>query len=334
MKRWIYLITFGILFGPFLHASDDAKQQEAVARMEQAVSKTNIFDLPSFAMKADVHIDNHEKKMDGTYQLLWNGPDQWREEINLPGYSEVQIGGKGTVWLQRSTDFIPFAVYNLRQALGFGSSAASPQSMLLVRLSLTPRETIKKITKKKEHGNKLTCFEIADEQKYPSEICVDEGSGTIVRASSYYTDADLQPIGGKVFPRRLSIHLGNKAVAEVTITELSTPAQFSPGTFTPPAGVSAQAGCMNPTLPRLVKRQNPEYPPDARQQRRQGTAAFDTLIGVDGVPRTRKAVESAGPDFEASSLHAISQWRYDPALCNGQPVEVETVLQVNYTLSY
>jgi TonB family protein len=87
-------------------------------------------------------------------------------------------------------------------------------------------------------------------------------------------------------------------------------------------------------MPRLVKRQNPEYPPIARQQRRQGLVAIDALIGKDGVPRTRRVVESAGPDFEASSLHAVSQWRYDPAMCNGQPVEVETVVTVNYTLSY
>jgi TonB family protein len=163
---------------------------------------------------------------------------------------------------------------------------------------------------------------------------VHEGSSTIAQDSSDYTDADLQSVGGKVFPRHLSIHFENKTLAEVNITELSTPAQFPPETFTPPAGVAAQAGCMNPMLPRLVKRKNPEYPPSAKQQRHQGTVAFDTLIGTDGAPRIQKVVESADPDLEASSLSAISQWRYDPATCNGQPVQVETVLQVNYTLSY
>jgi hypothetical protein len=33
------------------------------------------------------------------------------------------------------------------------------------------------------------------------------------------------------------------------------------------------------------------------------------------------------------SISALKEWRYEPATCNGKPVEVETVLQVNYSLS-
>jgi TonB family protein len=332
MKRCIYLFILVISFRQCLDASDTVNQQEAIARLEQAVSKTNIFELPSFAMKADVRLDNHGKKIVGTYQLLWNGPDQWREGISVPGYSEVEIGGKGRIWRQRSSDFIPFPIYNLHQALGFGSNANSPASMSLVQPRLTPKDTIKRITPKKEHGDQLTCFEIEDEQKHSSEICMRDFSGTIARMSPYKDD-DLQPVGGKVFPRHLSMRLESKTEAEVNITELSTPAQIPPETFSPPAGVSAQPGCMNPTLGRLVKRQNPHYPPAARQEHRQGTVAFEALIGTDGVPRIQKVIESAGADFEAASLDMLSQWRYDPAMCSGQPVEVETVLQVNYTLS-
>ncbi len=334
MKRCLYLLILVVSLRQDIGASDAVNQQEAIARLEQAVSKTNIFELPSFALKADVRLDNHGKKIVGTYQLLWNGPDQWREGISVPGYSEVEIGGKGKIWIQRSTDFIPFPIYNLHQALGFGSNANSPQSMSLVQLRLTPKDTIKKITAKKEHGDQMTCFELEDEQKHPSEICMHDASGTIARMPSYNKDNNLQPVGGKVFPRHLSVGLDNKTEAEVSITELSTPAQFPPETFVPPAGVSAQPGCMNPSGARLTKKENPHYPPVAREQRRQGTVAFDASIGTDGVPRIQKVVESAGADFEAASLQAINQWHYDPALCSGQPVEVETVLQVNYTLSY
>jgi TonB family protein len=91
---------------------------------------------------------------------------------------------------------------------------------------------------------------------------------------------------------------------------------------------------MNPIIPRLVKRQSPHYPPAARQERRQGTVAFDALIGTDGTPRIQRVVESAGADFEAASLEALRQWHYDPAMCGGQPVEAETVLTVHYTLQY
>ncbi|MGC2170460.1 MAG: energy transducer TonB [Candidatus Sulfotelmatobacter sp.] len=333
MKRRICLIVPILVFAEFLGASDTARQQEAITRLEQAVSKTNIFELPSFAMKANVQIEDHEKSVNGTYELLWNGPDQWREEITLPGYTEVQTGAKETVWVQRSGDFIPVPIYQLRQALGFGSSAGSSQSIALVQLALTPGDTIKKTKERKEHGDKLTCFAIESAQKQSSEICVNDSSDTIVRDPLLFADSNLQPVAGKVFPRLLVLHHADKVVAKVNVVELVSPAQFPPDTFTPPSGASPQAGCMNPLVPHLINRQAPEYPVIARQLHHEGTVSFDVLIGKDGAPRFRKLVESAGPDLDDSAQRALSQWRYAPAVCNGQPVEFETVLQVNYKLS-
>lgn len=334
MKGCTWFIVLHLVLGQFLSASDTAKQQDAITRLDQAVSKTNIFELPSFAMRADVRIEDQGKLVNGTYELLWNGPDQWREAIRVPGYTEVQTGGKGTIWLQRSVDFIPVSIYTIRQALGFGSSIGSPQSPSLVQLALTPRDTIAKTTKRKEDGNRLTCFKIENDQKHSWELCVNDASDILARPSFMFADRNLQPVGAKIFPRLLTLYRGAEIVAKVKVGELSSPAQFPPDTFTPPAGVAPEAGCMNPSLPHLVKREQPEYPESARIRGRQGTVSFDVLIGKDGVPRFRRLIESAGADLDDSSRRALSLWRYDPAMCNGQPVQVETVLQVNYALSH
>jgi hypothetical protein len=37
--------------------------------------------------------------------------DQWREEITLPGYSEIQVAGKGVVYLKRNAAFMPSGVF-------------------------------------------------------------------------------------------------------------------------------------------------------------------------------------------------------------------------------
>lgn len=162
---------------------------------------------------------------------------------------------------------------------------------------------------------------------------MNESAGTLVRGSSY-VDKDFQPEGGgKVYPRFLSFVEDGKTLAKANVTELTTPSQFSPNSFTPPAGVTPQAGCMNPTSFRLIKRLFPQYPRSAREQHIQGFVALDVWIGSDGVPRIGKVVAHASPDLEQSSVDAIKEWRYDPATCNGNPVEVETVLRVKYTLS-
>ena len=103
MKRCLILAaTVALWLQPLLASDDAAKQQEAIKKIEQAVTHTNIFELPSFEKKASVQIATQGKLTDGTYQLLWNGPERWREEIRFSGYTEVQVGGNGIVSIQRA----------------------------------------------------------------------------------------------------------------------------------------------------------------------------------------------------------------------------------------
>src|SRR5512132_864369 len=172
MKRNSFvLIALIALFSPFLCAANSPDQQQALLRIEQAISKTNIFDLPSFQIKANVQIESKGKHLVGHYQLLWNGPDQWREEISLPGYTEVQVGGKGTVWIQRNTGFFPLRIWQLHAALGFGSESGSGPTLAgsLVYSGLTAKDTVKKVHSRKVHGEKLTCIEFENERKFTSD---------------------------------------------------------------------------------------------------------------------------------------------------------------------
>lgn len=334
MNRYISLAIVAILLSSLSGASDTSEQRDALKKLEEAVSKTNIFELPSFQMNAALQIDSAGKPLDGSYRFLWNGPDQWREEITFPGYTELQVGGKGKVWVQRSADVIPLRIYQVHAALGFGSLAGADAGHYasFVQLGLHPNDKVKKLHSRKKHGEKLTCVEIEDERKFSSEICVNDSTGALFRGSSH-DDGDFQAVGAKVFPRSLGFMDNGKAVAKVKVNELIASDQFPPNAFTPPTGVTAQPGCMNPRPYRLINRIAPQYPSDARQQHVQGTVAVDVLIGTDGVPVIRKVVANASASLERSAQNAIVQWRYEPAACEGKPVPVETVLQINYTLS-
>ncbi len=325
---------------PLLASNDTAKQQEALKKIEQAVANTNIFELPSFRMKAIVQILSMGKLVDGSYELLWNGPEQWREEILFPGYSEVQVGGKGTVWIQRSTDFYPLSVYFLHAALGFGSGAAGAiaepvqpghtvRPWSLVQLNLSERDKVTNIHERKEHGETQACIEYENVVKRLFEICVSESTNTLVRSPAY-VDKELKPVGGgKAYPRFLSsIDDDGRTLAKANVTEFTTPVQFPPNSFTPPTGVSPQAGCMNPTPFQLINGDFGEYPLNAGI----GVAIWDAWIGLDGLPRI---VGYGGMSaFDRSSKNAIKKWRYEPATCNGKPVEVETVLLITYAYGW
>src|SRR5271169_5850468 len=82
----------------------------------------------------------------------------------------------------------------------------------------------------------------------------------------------------------------------------------------------------------LVRKVNPVYPPLARQARIQGQVILRAVISKDGSIENLQLV-SGHPMLVQSALDAVKQWKYKPYLLNGEPVEVDTEVQVNFTLS-
>jgi len=82
----------------------------------------------------------------------------------------------------------------------------------------------------------------------------------------------------------------------------------------------------------VIKRVNPVYPPLARTARVQGSVLLAAVIGKDGTIQNLHVV-SGHPLLTQAALDAVRQWRYKPYILNGEPVEVDTQVTVNFTLS-
>jgi TonB family protein len=83
----------------------------------------------------------------------------------------------------------------------------------------------------------------------------------------------------------------------------------------------------------LKTRVVPLYPESAKSAGISGTVVLHAVIGVDGRPLSLHVMNSQiDPDLAKSAVEAVSQWRYTPTLLNGEPIEVDTTIQVNYTL--
>ncbi|MGB2604947.1 MAG: energy transducer TonB, partial [Candidatus Sulfotelmatobacter sp.] len=82
----------------------------------------------------------------------------------------------------------------------------------------------------------------------------------------------------------------------------------------------------------LVRRVNPNYPPLARQARIQGQVVLRAVISKDGSIQNLTLV-SGHPMLAPAAIDAVKQWKYKPYLLNGEPVEVDTEVLVNFTLS-
>jgi protein TonB len=82
----------------------------------------------------------------------------------------------------------------------------------------------------------------------------------------------------------------------------------------------------------LVNRVQPVYPPLARQTRISGTVKLHAIIGKNGAVEQLQVV-SGHPLLVQSALDAVRQWRYQPTLLNGEPVEVDTEIDVIFSLA-
>jgi protein TonB len=82
---------------------------------------------------------------------------------------------------------------------------------------------------------------------------------------------------------------------------------------------------------KIIARPNPVYPPLARQARIQGKVQLHAIIDKDGRVGELQVV-SGHPLLVKAALDAVQNWRYQPTILNGEPVEVDTTIDVNFVL--
>jgi periplasmic protein TonB len=82
----------------------------------------------------------------------------------------------------------------------------------------------------------------------------------------------------------------------------------------------------------VLHKVQPTYPPLARTARVQGSVVLAAVIGKDGAIQNLHVL-SGHPLLQQAALEAVKQWKYRPYILNGEPVEVDTQVTVNFTLS-
>jgi len=92
----------------------------------------------------------------------------------------------------------------------------------------------------------------------------------------------------------------------------------------PRVGATVQAA-------KLIKRVDPEYPEDAKAARIQGTVRFTALIAKDGSLKNLQLI-SGHPILVQAAMDAVKQWVYQPTSIDGEAIEVQTEIEVNFRL--
>ena len=82
----------------------------------------------------------------------------------------------------------------------------------------------------------------------------------------------------------------------------------------------------------LIRSVQPVYPPLAKSARIQGPVVLEAVISKAGTIDHLRLV-SGHPMLAGAAIEAVRQWLYRPYILNNEPIEVETQITVNFTLS-
>ena len=83
---------------------------------------------------------------------------------------------------------------------------------------------------------------------------------------------------------------------------------------------------------KLVSKVDPEYPEDARARGIHGEVVLRAVISTQGAVLSPTAISTPDPQLAEAAIKAVRQWRYQPSLLNGEPVETVTTITVNFEL--
>jgi TonB family protein len=143
----------------------------------------------------------------------------------------------------------------------------------------------------------------------------------------------------QVFDEHLKVGFAQVGRSEVTLAIApaagvhpvtgTAPAPSASADATPPVRIRVGGGVMQA---KLVSQPIPTYPPEAKEARIQGVVKLNATIAKDGTIQHLEVI-SGHPLLIPAALDAVRQWVYEPTLLNGQPVEVVTEIDVNFTLA-
>jgi len=98
---------------------------------------------------------------------------------------------------------------------------------------------------------------------------------------------------------------------------------FGGGVYKVGAGISA---------PTAISAPDPDYTEEARRAKKQGTCVLWLIVDSAGHPRDIRVMRGLGFGLDEKAVEAVKQWRFQPALKDGRPVDVQISVQVEFHL--
>jgi len=135
---------------------------------------------------------------------------------------------------------------------------------------------------------------------------------------------------GQDFSQSITLQIG-AIMEEVEVVPNGTTKPLPSGAIGKPSRIRVGGDI---EAPHLTTKVQPIYPESAKSAGVSGVVILHAIISRDGKPLSLRVMNSqVDSDLARSAVEAVSQWRYTPTLLNGEPIEVDTSIMVNFSLA-
>jgi TonB family protein len=86
------------------------------------------------------------------------------------------------------------------------------------------------------------------------------------------------------------------------------------------------------TPPRLIFSPAPEKTQGSALAKYSGTVTLQLIVTTEGKAENIKVLKSLGPGLDQKAIDAVSKWKFEPAVKDGQPFAVEIAVEVDFHL--
>jgi TonB family protein len=318
------------LLGPGAFASK--KETEAIALLDRAKQLSDIRaeGTPAFRLKINFRIIQDGSSQEGAYSEIWASKTQWRRETTLGDFRRIEVASGRKLWRLDSATAVPEHITDI---LGFfGLSTPTPEMPIFLKPAGIEDQQIR--------GLNTRCIEASPDSRGTYALCFDKNAGTLAAelqplrvgmriAARDCVFSDYQKFGDRLVASAYQCYEDGHLKFQARVAAITAEPAPDPGLFRALDGAKESVNCLGPVNQgTLIDRVEPRS--TLAGGIRNAIVVMRGVIGTDGNLHELKVVSSPNPEFDESALKAVQQWRYKPYTCDGEPVEVDTEVEVNF----
>jgi TonB family protein len=325
----VKLLTSVLALGAVCFAASK-KEEEANSLIERAKQLSDIRaeSAPPFRLKVGLRMTGKGVAAnEGTYTETWASSGQWR--------TEAVVG-----------DFRRTAVANGKKRWTLSNNSAEPTDSDEIGFQMGPIRYSPdfwkpgKLEDREIDSVAVRCIETkSDPSGGKAVLCFDKAAGTILTKIRTHqvgdrvvkkecTYQDYLKFGEKMFPRTIRCVQDRVPVLEQTVLELIAQPAPDAALFGALTGGTESTNC-----PGVIKRPTAVYTPNPvppKFTNSEHPVVLWLIVGTDGAPRDVKVARSVDKAFDGAALEAVQRWKFKPATCDGEPIEVQINVNVNF----